>query len=123
MSREALPPDQLLRTDMAEDIHQKMRTQYGLKEPEAHIASYIVEAQRHMLDLIEAQSPPVLEALRNYVKDIQYPAEGARPFRMKLEACLTEYVNDALKEQRKLERTLRHGVTGETGVVGEDDQG
>jgi hypothetical protein len=107
---------------MADDIRNKMRMQYALKERDARSACHIVEAQRHIFDLIETQSPAVLEALLDYLKSIQRPAPGARPFRMKLKEALLEYVNDALKEQRKLERVLHYGITGETEVDEDEPQ-
>ena len=94
---------------MAEDYQRKMRVEHALRERDARIAGMIVESVRHALDLLDEQSPSMLEAICDYLKDLQ----RTENFRRDIRKALCEYAEDALKQSRERERRLYEGITGE----------
>jgi len=82
----------------------------ALKDTYIRSASHIVEIIKRALDLIDEQSPPVIEALIDYGKDEQHA--GKWPGRRDIRACLIAYCENTLKESRERERRLYHGLTG-----------
>ena len=86
----------------------------ALKERDGRIARHLIAAQRSIFDMVEEQSPAVLEALLGYIRDIKQVAPGALPARMMLRDTYIAYVGEALKYQRKLEHDLVGGITGES---------
>jgi hypothetical protein len=101
---------------MADDIQSKMRIRYALREDDARIACSIVEMLRNVADIIDHSSPQVLESICDYINDIQKGVEHRPEHRRVVRDAIYEYVNNALKEQRKIERNLYYGVTGKTEV-------
>ena len=94
---------------MADDYQTKMRIEHALKEQDVRIAGMIVESVRHALDLLDNQPPPVLEAICDYLKDLQ----KTERFRHDIRKALCEYAEQALKVSRERERRLYEGITGE----------
>jgi hypothetical protein len=93
---------------MADDYQRKMRIEHALKERDARVAGMIVESVRHALDLLDEQPPPMLEAICDYLKDLQ----KTEKFRRDVRKALCEYAEAALKESRERERRLHEGITG-----------
>jgi hypothetical protein len=94
---------------MADDYQTKMRIEHALKEQDVRIAGMIVESVRHALDLLDNQPPPMLEAICDYLKDIQ----KTERFRRDIRKALCDYAEQALKESRERDRRLYEGITGE----------
>jgi hypothetical protein len=86
-----------------------MRVEQTLRERDARIAGMIVESVRHALDLLDEQPPSMLEAICDYLKDLQ----RTENFRRDIRKALCEYAEEALKQSRERERQLYKGITGE----------
>jgi hypothetical protein len=91
---------------MADDFQKRMRIEHALRERDIRIACLILESLRHGIELTREQSPTVLEALIDYAKEYQKPDDK------KLRVALIEYAEETLREARKMERMLYHGITG-----------
>jgi hypothetical protein len=66
---------------------------------------------RNLFDLLEEQSPSVIEALIEYTKDAQRPGKAPK-HRQALRAALIEWAQQSLREAQDRERRLLHGITG-----------
>ena len=93
---------------MAEDYQRKMRIEHALQERDVRIAGMIVESVRHALDLLDEQPASMLEAICDYLKDLQ----KTEKFRRDIRKALCEYAEEALKQSRERERRLHEGITG-----------
>jgi hypothetical protein len=93
---------------MADD-YRKIRIEDALRERDVRIAGMIVESIRHGLDLLDEQSPSMLEAICDYLKDLQ----KTEKFRRDIRKALCDYAEEALEESRERERRLYEGITGE----------
>ncbi|MBO0758640.1 MAG: hypothetical protein J2P54_22565 [Bradyrhizobiaceae bacterium] len=105
----------------ADDLHNKMRVQYVLKERDARVACSIVETLRNVADIIDHSPTPVLEGIINYIKAIQKGREEGPPHRMVIRDAIMQYTAEALNRQLRMERQLYYGITGATNVAHEDD--
>ena len=94
---------------MADDYQRKMSVEHALRQRDARIAGMIVESIRHALDLLDEQPPAMLEAICDYLKDLQRTENIRRDIRK----ALGEYAEEALKRSRERERQLYEGITGE----------
>jgi hypothetical protein len=93
---------------MADEYQRKMRIEHALKERDVRIAGMIVESVRHALDLLDHQPPSMLEAICDYLKDLQ----KTERFRHDIRKALCDYAEQALKESRERECRLYEGITG-----------
>ena len=93
---------------MADD-YPKIRVEDALRERDVRIAGMIVESIRHALDLLDEQPPSMLEAICDYLKDLQ----RTENFRHNIRKALCEYAEEALKQSRERERRLYKGIRGE----------
>jgi hypothetical protein len=93
---------------MADD-YRKIRVEDALRERDVRVAGMIVESIRHALDLLDEQPPSMLEAICDYLKDLQ----KTEKFRRDIRKALCDYAEEALKESRERERRLYEGITGE----------
>ena len=91
------------------ESQRRMRIEYVLKEREARSASHIAEALRHLMNLIDDQSPTVLEALTDHEKNLEKPVPKHR---QEVVAAMVKYVEQAARDARKREDTLYHAITG-----------
>jgi hypothetical protein len=92
------------------DYQTKMRVEYALQERDARVAAHIVEGIKHVMDMIEALRPPVIEALIDYCEKGEMhhvPAD-----RMEVVGAMRNYARRALKEAREHENRLYYGLTG-----------
>jgi hypothetical protein len=97
---------------MARDnLQTKLHIDHDLSERDTRVACLIVEGMRNLLDLLDQQSPSVLEALIDHAKDLQRPGK-APAHRYSLREELRKYTEDALKEARARERRLLRSITG-----------
>jgi hypothetical protein len=97
---------------MARDkLQTQLRIQAALSERDNRVACLIVEGMRNLFDLLEAQSPSVIEALIEHVKDLQHPGKGVK-HRQALRAALIEWGQQSLHEAQARERRLFQGITG-----------
>jgi hypothetical protein len=107
---------------MARDnLQTKLHIDHALSERDTRVACLIVEGIRNLLDLLDQQSPSVLEALIDHAKDLQRPGK-APTHRYGLREELRKYTEDALKEARARERRLLRSITGlaEDPLIGDD---
>jgi hypothetical protein len=90
----------------------KQQVDAALKEQYIRSAAHIIEIVKRAMDLIDEQSPPVLESLIDYCDDLRrmdaHPKE-----RLAVRAAFAEYCKEALKEAREREDRLYRGITGE----------
>jgi hypothetical protein len=97
---------------MARDKLQIQRgIQAALSERDNRVACLIVEGVRSLCDLLEEQSPPVIEAWIEHLKDMQHPGKGPK-HRHALRAALIEFAQQSLREAQARERRLLQGITG-----------
>jgi hypothetical protein len=80
-----------------------------LKENDARIACLIVQSFRLMMDMIDKQSPAVIEALLDFAEDMHEPDSPDRKDRNAAKTALIQYVEHALRESRARECRLFHG--------------
>jgi hypothetical protein len=94
---------------MAKD---KLQTQLkqALSDRDTRVAVLISEAIRNALDLLDEQSPTVIEAMIAVAKEV----EPQRPkHRAGVRQAIIEYAEEyCLKEARARERRLFQGITG-----------
>jgi hypothetical protein len=98
---------------MARDKFQtQLNIKSALSERDTRVAVLIVESIRNSLDLLDEQSPTVLEAMLDIGREHQ--RAGAFPkHRRELREAFIKYVEEqALKEARARERRLFQGITG-----------
>ena len=98
---------------MARDKFQtQLNIKSALSERDTRVAVLIVESIRNALDLLDEQSPTVLEAMLELGKESQ--RAGTFPkHRRELREAFIKYVEEqALKEARARERRLFQGITG-----------
>jgi hypothetical protein len=94
------------------ESQRRMRIEYVLKEREARSASHIAEALRHLMNLIDDQSPTVLEALTDYEKNLLKPGSGMPQHRHEIATAMVKYFEHAARKARQHEDTLYHAITG-----------
>jgi hypothetical protein len=98
---------------MDEDVIQKkLRTGHVLKERDVRMACLIVQSFRNMMDMIDQQSPAVIEALLDFAEDMQEPDSPARKDRYAVRSALIQYFERALRQSRAREDQLFYGITG-----------
>jgi hypothetical protein len=85
--------------------------QAALSERDSRVACLIVEGMRNLFDLLEEQSPSVIEALIEHTKDAQRPGKAPKQ-RQALRAALIEWAQQSLREAQERERRLFQGITG-----------
>jgi hypothetical protein len=85
--------------------------QAALSERDSRVACHIVEGVRSLCDLLEEQSPAVIEAWIEHLKDMQRPGKGPK-HRHALRAALIEWGQQSLREAQAREHRLFHGITG-----------
>jgi hypothetical protein len=107
---------------MTDDIQNKMRNEHARKERDARFAGLMVEHAQTWASMVDEHSPAVLEAMIDYLKDLQKPDSGAPKRRQKLRAALIEYGEHALGEARRREDKLYYALTGETEKVHATDK-
>jgi hypothetical protein len=93
----------------------KFRTQLHIKsalnERSARVACLIAESIRNALDLLDEQSPDVIEAMLEHYKEAERKGVGPEQ-RHDLRIAILKYMEDhALKEARSRQR-LFEGITG-----------
>jgi hypothetical protein len=104
------------RNVMDEDaIQRKLRAGRVLKERDIRIACLIVQSFRNMMDMIDQQSPAVIEALLDFAVDMQEPDSPARRDRYAVRAALIQYGERALRQSRAREDQLFYAITGSGG--------
>jgi Mg-chelatase subunit ChlI len=90
----------------------KQRIDAAMKEEYIRSAAHIIEIVKRAMDLIDEQSPPVLESLIDYCDDLRrmdaHPKE-----RLAVRAAFDAYCKEVLKEAREREDRLYRGITGE----------
>ena len=92
----------------------KLRVSRALRERNARVACLIFESIRTALDLLDQQSPAVIEALIEHAKDVQRTGYGVlKGPRHDVRQALIEYGEAALEEARARERRWLEGITGE----------
>ncbi len=95
-------------------VRDKLQIQRGiqaaLSERENRVACHIVEGMRSLCDLLEEQSPSVIEAWIEHLKEMQRPGKGPK-HRQALRAALIEWGQHSLREAHARER-LFQGITG-----------
>ena len=92
----------------------KLRVSHALRERNTRVACLIFESVRTALDLLDEQSPAVIEALIERTKDVQRTGYGLLEGpRHDLREALIRYAEAALEEARARERRLLEGITGE----------
>jgi hypothetical protein len=97
---------------MARDKLQIQRgIQAALSERDNRVACLIVEGMGSLFDLLEEQSPSVIEALIEHVKNLERPGKGLKQ-RHVLRAALIEWGQQSLREAQARERRLFQGITG-----------
>jgi hypothetical protein len=96
---------------MAQD---KLQTQIksALSEHSTRVACLIAESIRNALDLLDEQSPDVIEAMLEHAKEAE--RQGRAPkHRHDLRVAIFKYMEDhALKDARAREHRLFQGITG-----------
>lgn len=98
---------------MDEDaIQEKLRTGRALKERDIRMACLIVQSFRNMMDMIDQQSPAVIEALLDFAEEMQEPDSPARKDRYAVRTALIQYFERALRQSRAREDQLFYGITG-----------
>jgi len=97
---------------MADNVQANMRAKYALKERDARIAELIVHSVWNVLDLIDEQSPSVLEALIDYTKDLEKPG-GNPAWSSIVKHALLQHLDCALRESRSREHELFRALTGQ----------
>jgi hypothetical protein len=85
------------------ETRKKLRACRVLKDNDARIACLIVQSFRLMIDMIDKQSPAVIEALLDFAEDMQEPDIPARKDRSAVKAALIQYVEHALRVSRARE--------------------
>jgi hypothetical protein len=86
----------------------EMQIRHALGESRTRVACLIVESFRTAIDLLDEQSPAVVQALIDYSKSQKNDTE---PRRVLLQA-LIKYGETALEEAKARERRWLHGITG-----------
>lgn len=94
----------------------KLQTQHHIKsalsERSTRVACLIAESIRNALDLLDEQSPDVIEAMLEHHKE-EHRKGGLPKHRHDLRVAILKYIeDDALKEARARERRLFQGITG-----------
>jgi hypothetical protein len=107
---------------LTDDVQSKMRNERAHKERDARFAVLLVEHAQTWASMVDEHSPAVLEAMIDYLKDLQKPNSGAPKWRQKLRAALIEYGEQALCEARRREDKLYYALTGATEIVNETDK-
>ena len=84
----------------------------ALSERDTRVAVLIVESIRNALDMLDQQSPAVIEAMLELGKELQQMGTFPK-HRRELGEAFIKYVEEhALKEAHARERRLFHGITG-----------
>jgi hypothetical protein len=96
-----------------QDNEMRKHTEH-LKERDAHRALSILETLRNMANLVDTESPEVLEAMIRYFDAMALPGSKAPKHRLEVRAALRNYIENALREQRMRQRMLMEGITGES---------
>jgi len=92
----------------------KVRVSRALRERNTRVACLIFESIRTALDLLDEQSPVVIEALIEHTKDVQRTGYGVlKGPRHDVRQALIRYGEAVLEEARARERRLLEGITGE----------
>jgi hypothetical protein len=86
----------------------EMEIGHALGESRTRVACLIVESIRIALDLLDEQTPTVIQALIDYSKSLKGDPE---PRRVLLQAII-KYGEIALEEAKARERRWLHGITG-----------
>jgi serine/threonine protein kinase HipA of HipAB toxin-antitoxin module len=98
---------------MARDkIQTEQRIKSALTERDTRVAVLISGGVKASLDMIDEQSPAVLEAMLNIGKE-KLRDKGYLLHRRGLAAEYMRYLEQALKQATAREHRLLHGITGE----------
>lgn len=95
---------------MGNKFQTQLRIKSALSERDTRVAVLISENIRNAFDLLDEQSPTVIEAMLEYAKE----AERGRPkHRAALRQAMMKYAEEySLKEAKARERRLFQGITG-----------
>jgi hypothetical protein len=96
------------------EIRKKLRDRRIPEENDARIACLIVQSFRLMMDMIDKQSPAVIETLLDFTDDMQEPDGPIRRDRKVFKVALIQYVEHALRLSRAREYRLFNGIDGES---------
>jgi hypothetical protein len=90
----------------------KQRIEQALKERDVRTACHIVDAVQHLLDLIEDQPPQVIEAILDYVRELQRTTGHRVPrWRKKLREGILATGEEVIREAREREDSLYRAIT------------
>jgi hypothetical protein len=94
---------------MSNDSETRTRIQYALKERDFRMAALIVQSVSHAMDLIEEQTPVVLDAMYEYCESIEKTVPKER---QPVVAAMGAFNRHAAREARRRENMLFNGLTG-----------
>jgi hypothetical protein len=93
-----------------ETPNRQTRIEQALKEHDARLACHLAETQTRFLDLMDAQSPAVLTALLDYLRQLPPTTNDARA---ELRQALVTYFTAMRAKAQRREDELYRGITGE----------
>jgi hypothetical protein len=96
---------------MPDDTTAKMRLEEALRNRDFRASCLIIDQLHNVLDLMEQQSPTVLESLIDHTKELINATTGPNA-RREIREALVKYAEEQLKRQREMERKLTCGITG-----------
>jgi hypothetical protein len=96
---------------MPDDTTAKMRLEEALRNRDFRASCLLLDQLHNVLDLMEHQSPTVLESLIDHTKELIKATTDPNP-RREIREALVKYADQQLKRQREMERTLAYGITG-----------